>query len=305
MGGRGLWLQCSRMRGQLEHISLDEQLPLGLRFSIYSWIIEWCSQSHSSTKSPAAFHHPDCRQEAQAAREQLQARVTILEGRVRFLEAGFELRPPHHTQQQPLLLPGSTYALAQPQPPLALPAPAPAGVVAAHAAGGSFGGSSSSSFASGMEAVGWRAPAPAAASSTPWQTSQLGHTPPASSLQQHARVNPLFESQQQAAAPATLVVPGCTHAAIAAPAAASAGAGSAACQHTGHPVPQQGMQPPPQLLPQLPPASLPPGEARAAPAAAAPATTSLGSGGSAADLIRSMQARFSEAEDFLLSLRRL
>lgn len=237
------------------------------------------------TESSAAFHHPDCRQEAQSAREQLQARVTILEGRVRFLEAGFELRPPHHTQQ-PLLLPGSTY-------PLALPAPVPAaGVVAANAAGGSWGGSSSSGGSASEAAQ----QAPAAASSTPWQTPQLRHMPPALSLQQHARVNPLFESQQRAAACALSDAPGCQHAAIAAPAAARTC--SAACQPTEHPVPQQGVLPPPQSLPPLPPPAL-------QQLAAAPTSTSLGSGGSAAQLIRSMQARFSEAEHFLLSLRRL
>ncbi|KAL4855676.1 Centrosomal protein [Chlorella vulgaris] len=39
------------------------------------------------------------RHEAEQAREQLQARVTLLEGRMRFLEAGYELRPLQQQQQ--------------------------------------------------------------------------------------------------------------------------------------------------------------------------------------------------------------
>lgn len=50
-------------------------------------------------QADAAFHLHSPRLEAEQAREQLQARVTLLEGRMRFLEAGYELRPLQQQQQ--------------------------------------------------------------------------------------------------------------------------------------------------------------------------------------------------------------
>lgn len=227
-------------------------------------------------------------------REQLQARVTILEGRVRFLEAGFELRPPH---QQPLLLTGSC-SQGQPQPPLALPAPAGSGAgpglglgLGMHAGGSSIGSGSGGGEAY-ASAPGWGWQAPGAASIAAWRPPQQAIPP--RGLQQHARLNPLFDPQQLEM-PA--VVPGRQHAEarVQPSVPAAGGLGSSGVSHpAAAPAKQQPWLPPP--LPLLRPA---------APASAPPAVAEQRSYGSAADLISSMQARFSEAEEFLLSLRRL
>ncbi len=241
---------------------------------------------------------------------------------MRFLEAGFELRPPH--QSQPPLLLGSGNTQGQPQPPLALPAPAAAaaagtGIVATSAAGGCFGSLQLQlGSTGGTGAAGWRGQAPAAPSSAAWQPQRPEHTLPPPSLQQHARVNPLFESQQPQAVDAAPAFAGWQHAEVAvhraraaAPSLAIGSSNSAAHQPAEQPLPQadkqQALQPPLQSLPQVLPPAAQQGMAAAAlgPAAVASAATNLSGSGSAAELIRSMQARFSEADDFLLSLRRL
>lgn len=230
---------------------------------------------------------------------------------MRFLEAGFELRPPH--QSQPPLLLGSGNTQGQPQPPLALPAPAAAaatgtGIVATSAAGGCFGSLQLQlGSTGGAGAAGWRGQAPAASSSAAWQLQRPEHTLPPPSLQPHARVNPLFESQQPQAMHAAPAFAGWQHteaavhhAGAATPSLAMGSSSSAAPQ-------QQPQQRPQQSLQQGLPPAVQQGTAAPAvgPAAAPSAATNLNSSGSAAELIRSMQARFSEAEDFLLSLRRL
>lgn len=231
---------------------------------------------------------------------------------MRFLEAGFELRPPH--PQQPLLLAGAAYGQGQPPPPLALPAPAytiaTGGGIALGAGssssgiGVSFGGS----IGTAGGADGWRGAPPAAASSTPWQPSQHERAPLQAPLRQHARVNPLFESQQPEVVPSAPAAPCRQPAEPAVPACTGfASSSDAACQPAQQAAQQQAQQLPwrskqPPLLQPVPVQSA----AAAATAAAGPAAAPVVSGsGSAADLIRSMQARFSEAEDFLLSLRRL
>ncbi|EFN54629.1 hypothetical protein CHLNCDRAFT_135165 [Chlorella variabilis] len=176
------------------------------------------------------------RQDAQQAREQLQARVTVLEGRVRFLEAGYELRP----SQQQLQL-ACDMQLGQPQPALQLP---------------------------------W-----GAAARPP---GQLG---PLAGGGQHTRLNPLYDQQASSSSSAAAAAP------VPAGAAAPPSSSSSQAPAAG------GIQWP---LPAAP--AGPAGPAVPAAPAAVPAERSYGS---TVELISGMQARFSEAQDFLLSLRRL
>ena len=107
-----------------------------------------------------------CRQEAEQAREQLQARVTGWGGRVRCLEAGDEMQPPQ--QQQQMLL------QQQRQPVVSLPWAA------------------ASRLPSGS---GRNTALPAAFQQAPWQVGQ--QQAPANG---HSRSNPLYDQTQQAGA---------------------------------------------------------------------------------------------------------
>lgn len=215
-----------------------------------------------------------CRRvEARQAQEALQARVIVLEGRVRFLEADCEMRPA--PQQQPLALPCSSAAA----PPLALtwgPASSSGGT------GRALGQPAAGSWSA---AAGASVPAPVSAAAMPhWGQ------PPRPVTEQHGHVNPLFESQipasMMAAAAAMMARP---HAAPWQGAAAGTAADAGVLAHASPPPQQQQLQQ--QQLP------LPPGRAAVA---VLPTARSFGS---ASELISSMQARFSEAEEFLRSLQ--
>jgi hypothetical protein len=187
-----------------------------------------------------------CRQEAEQAREQLQARVTVLEGRVRFLEAGYELQPP---QQQQLLL------QQQRQPVLSLPWAA----------------------ASGLPNGSCRRAALPAVSpqQEPWQAGRQQ-----AAVQGHTRSNPLFDLNQQAGGLGLVA------------ACSPAGAMATLPQHASAAGPAATRSQPRQ------PQTLPPAPAPAQRCAS-------GTYGSTSELISGMQARFSEAEEFLSSLQRL
>ncbi|KAL4432186.1 hypothetical protein ABPG77_005948 [Micractinium sp. CCAP 211/92] len=218
-------------------------------------------------------------QEAQQAREQLQARVTVLEGRVRFLEAGFELAPALHGQ--PLLIEGCGARCAcahRAQPPALLPAPP-----ARHAA-------ICAAAAAGHAAL--RLPA----------QHGIGPSAAANSLEQLAKSNPLFDAQPSSEFSAPLPHPGAcprvsTSSRSWAPGAAAGSQGGTPAQ-TSAPVNVSTA------------AAAATSQWRAATAAgpaeagAFPATLKR-EHGSTAELIAGMQARFSEAEGFLLSLQRL
>ena len=253
-----------------------------------------------------------CRQEAKLAREQLQARVTILEGRVRFLEAGYELRPaagqlqalpPAASQQQVLQYsPGRQQA-----PPLALTWGAPGS--------GSGGGWGAAVVGCSVGPTGLLAlqakPAvhQAGAATAPPPSVAMGYR------QHTTRSNPLFDGQPPA--PPAAASTASMQVASVQPSHASStswhqgGAGSvqratAGLGGLGAPAPvapparsssgQQQVLPPP-----LPPAPIvrPHG-----PGAAVPAAPPHRSYSNTSELISGMQARCMEAEEFLLSLQR-
>lgn len=236
-----------------------------------------CSATGCSLPSHTVHRcaHAPCRQEAQLAREQLQARVTILEGRVRFLEAGYELQPPQ-------LLQCAAHQGQPPAQPLALTwgpggsSPARGGVPAAHSPPvAAWGGQAGGQVAAAGGTAAWLQ------QTTPLQLQDS---------QPHAHSNPLFDSQPSFAAsrqqPAAMAAGAAAAPAPAASWGAAAGTAAAITAHQLQPVAAATVAPPPAAVVPAP----------------APAQRGYSS---AAELISSMQARFSEADDFLLSLRRL
>lgn len=197
----------------------------------------------------------ECRHEEQQAREEMQARLCVLEGRVRFLEAGYS-RPELHLAlpapaPQMQLLCGASHLQPQQPQPLALPWTAP----------------SSSSMPASLQgpSVGWGAPAPRSVAGGDSSGAACGQQ-----REQPPRLNPLFDAQ--------------------------------------HPAPASAL--PPSTSWQQPPSGVGSGT-QAAPAEAVhweppplpPVPAQHSSYESASELINSMQARFSEADEFLLSLR--
>jgi len=237
-----------------------------------------------------------CRQEAQQAREQLQARLTVLEGQVRFLTAGFQLRPSSHPQQHLL---ECSMPMQQQQPLMALP---------------------------------WTATTPTAAGrgQSPVKQQQLVVPPPLYG-QQLTRSNPLFDAQQAAQHPAPLMQPGSGYGSgfqqawtQAGPAACSGGcsgqgaAHAAATPSTVEPVAgliggtaaaapqtQQQQQQQQQWQPQAALPAAPPTAVGPAPLVLLPEPQQARCYSNTTELISGMKASFSEAEDFLMSLQRL
>ncbi|KAL4421442.1 hypothetical protein ABPG75_010733 [Micractinium tetrahymenae] len=229
------------------------------------------------------------RLEAQQAREQLQARVTVLEGRVRFLEAGFELAPAQ--QQQQLLLEGGSMQSSRPQQaqPPALAWAAPRAAPRAEAL--RFG-----SAAGAWQAVAHR----------PGQHGQAGPAP-AGSLQRSARSNPLFDSEpssqsltylQQQHGQGSWAQPQLPSAGLTGSPGAAAGSRRGAQAQQSGPVGAASTLKPPAAQQRVHAAATP--SIYEGPLGVAERHYS-----STSELIAGMQARFSEAEGFLLSLQQL
>lgn len=226
------------------------------------------------TKHPRPLR--GCRLEAQQAREQLQARVTVLEGRVRFLEAGFELGPPPPRQQ--LLLEGGSAQSAGGH--WSQPAGAPR-VPPAQPAALAWGGAATRQ----------------AAACLPVQHG-LGVPAAAPGLERQARSNPLFDSE-----PSSLLLtphqplaaqPGLSPASCSGPGGAAGCQGGTAAQASGCATMSGAAAGQQRMAAAV---------ARAG-AEALPALTER-QYRSTTELIAGMQARFLEAEGFLLSLHRL
>lgn len=230
-------------------------------------------------------HASCCRLEASQEREQLQARVTVLEGRVRFLEAGWELAPP--LQQLPPMLEGGSCAqcacVRQLHPP-ALPWVAPP--ARPH-----------------MAVMGCHHAGHAAANQAALHVSaqhRLRASAATFGLEQQARSNPLFDTKPSAPSLATLQ----HHIGSPEPTGASQSGGQAGAAYWQSGT--QALAADPDTTTEAPPAAQ--RRVIAAKAGAAVGGCPAGAGrqyGSTTELIAGMQARFSEAEGFLLSLQRL